>query len=60
MADERRRCAGFYRVRRADATMLAVAAEIPPEESDLTPLAADVLQGRLAGGRDAALCRRAR
>ncbi|MEW6251113.1 MAG: VWA domain-containing protein [Planctomycetota bacterium] len=34
-----------------DATVFAVAAATPAEESDLRPLAPDVLKGRLAGGR---------
>src|SRR5204863_3889303 len=42
---------GVYKVLRGDATQFALASEIPPEESDLRSLAAEVLNGRLSGGR---------
>ncbi|HEX4147605.1 MAG TPA: hypothetical protein VHY20_01400, partial [Pirellulales bacterium] len=43
---------GVYTVQRGEEVVGALAAVIPAEESDLLPLAADVLQQRLAGGRD--------
>jgi hypothetical protein len=42
---------GVYQVVREDRTLFAVAAAVPPEESDLRPLDPSVFQGRLAGGR---------
>jgi hypothetical protein len=38
-------------VKRADATVFALATAIPPEESDLRTLEPSVFQQRLAGGR---------
>ncbi|AMV20530.1 vWA domain-containing protein [Planctomyces sp. SH-PL14] len=43
---------GVYAVKRADATVFALASALPAEESDLETLASDVLTTRLAGGRD--------
>ncbi len=43
---------GVYRVRRGDQTVYAVAISIPDEESRLEPLAPEVLQQRLAAGRE--------
>jgi hypothetical protein len=43
---------GVYRVMQRDQPVFAAAAAIPAVESDLRPLAAEVFQERLAGGRD--------
>ncbi|MEX0677958.1 MAG: BatA domain-containing protein [Pirellulales bacterium] len=43
---------GIYRVNRDQQTVFAVAIELPAEESDLRMLAREVLEDRLAGGRD--------
>jgi hypothetical protein len=43
---------GVYRIMQRDQPVFAAAAAIPAVESDLRPLAAEVFQGRLAGGRD--------
>ena len=43
---------GVYRVVRGDETVMLVASELPAEESDLRAISLDVLQKRLAGGRD--------
>ena len=43
---------GIYRVVEGDKTVFAMATAIPPEESDLTPLAGTLLTERLAGGRN--------
>jgi hypothetical protein len=42
---------GVYQVKRGDAVVYAIAAAVPPEESDLRPLDPAVLTERLAGGR---------
>ena len=42
---------GVYEVRRGDAPVLAVAATIPADESDLRSLAGEVIRERLSGGR---------
>ena len=42
---------GIYKALRGGTTQFAVASEIPPEESDLRPLAPGLLKGRLSGGR---------
>jgi hypothetical protein len=44
---------GVYEVKRGDATVFAVAAATPAEESDLRPLEPAVLAERLTGGRKA-------
>lgn len=43
---------GAYVVKRGDQTVFALASTIPPEESNLTTLASDLLTSRLAGGRE--------
>jgi hypothetical protein len=43
---------GVYEVRRGTDTLAAVVTAVPAEESDLRALTADVLQQRLAGGRN--------
>lgn len=43
---------GVYEVKRGRETVFALAAAVPPEESDLATLPPDVVTGRLAGGRD--------
>jgi len=43
---------GVYEVRRGDQPVAGVAVVVPAEEGDLRTLSADVLEGRLAGGRD--------
>ncbi len=43
---------GVYEARRQGAPVFMFASEIPPEESDLTPLEPTVLKDRLAGGRN--------
>jgi hypothetical protein len=43
---------GAYSVIRGRNTVFAIATTIPPEEADLTPLSADLMTSRLAGGRD--------
>ncbi len=43
---------GVYRIMQRDQAVFAAAAAIPAVESDLRPLAAEVFQDRLAGGRD--------
>jgi hypothetical protein len=43
---------GVYAVRRQGEPVFMFASEIPPEESDLTPLDPQVLKKRLAGGRN--------
>ena len=43
---------GVYLVRRGTDTLAAVVTAVPAEESDLRALTADVLQERLAGGRN--------
>ena len=45
---------GVYRVERDGATVFAIAANIPAEESQLEVLPPDVLTGRLAAGHAAA------
>ena len=42
---------GVYAVKRANATVFAVASAVPPVEGDLTPIDLSVLKDRLAGGR---------
>lgn len=42
---------GAYEVRQDDATIAAIVTAVPDEESDLRTLTADVLEERLAGGR---------
>jgi hypothetical protein len=44
--------AGVYRVMRGEQLAGAVAVGISPDEANLSALGADVLKGRLAGGRD--------
>ena len=43
---------GVYEARRQGEPVFMFASEIPPEESDLTPLDPSVLKERLAGGRN--------
>jgi len=43
---------GVYEARRQGEPVFMFASEIPPEESDLTPLEPSVLKERLAGGRN--------
>jgi hypothetical protein len=43
---------GVYEARRQGEPVFMFASEIPPEESDLTPLDPEVLKKRLAGGRN--------
>ncbi len=43
--------AGVYQVVRGNQTVYALAAGIPREEMDLTPLSAEVVKAKLAGGR---------
>lgn len=43
---------GTYRIRRGMETVFALPIAVPAEESDLAPIAPEVLQKRLAGGRD--------
>lgn len=43
---------GVYQVQRDGTTQFAIATTIPPSESDLRSLSADVFERRLAGGRD--------
>jgi hypothetical protein len=42
---------GVYRVEREGVTVFALAAAVPPEESDLRSLEPAVFRDRLAGGR---------
>lgn len=43
---------GAYKVERSGNTLYALASTIPPEEADLSTLAADLMTTRLSGGRD--------
>ncbi len=42
---------GVMRIMRGDQAVFAIAAAVPDQESDLTPLTSNVLQGRLVGDR---------
>ncbi len=42
---------GVFRVQRGEATVFSLAVEVPPTESELESLSAEVLKTRLAGGR---------